>query len=243
MAKRHGRKRTDNLEEKDEQKSSRTRRTRRSSKESSKDVKTKNGWNSYLKAKEDLEEASSFDAPRDFWLKDGESAPIQFLDAEPINFQVHFIQDKKGNWKVETCQLEAQKYCVMCQDGLHQVFQGAFKILDYRGSWDKKRMEFKYDEPVEKLWMMNMTLLQQLHGITTKRGKALDDMVLEVTRTGKNKKTTYNFERAYDEEDEIMEPIEFESDFPSTEDCIAPKSDKALARMGFDVPEDEEDED
>ena len=60
-------------------------------------------------------------AVRDFFLKDGETAVVQFLQDEPYCYDAHNVRDKKGNWKVIPCGLNTKKHCVLCSDGVKQT--------------------------------------------------------------------------------------------------------------------------
>lgn len=205
-----------------------------------------NGWAAVAEKQQEYErekerrEAEN-DKPREFWLKAGERAVIQFLHDEPYTFNGHSIKNKHGDFKFEPCQLDRQKYCLMCRDGIKQTWKAAFKILDYRGTWDKDKKKFKWDKPIEKIWVVNMTILGALTNQRDKRKKELTEMVLEVSRTGKGKKdTSYNFEPALDEDDERMKPIRHKEEFDDVSELVVSKKDEELIDLGFDAPEDDD---
>ena len=68
---------------------------------------------------------------------------------------------------------------------------------------NKEKKRFNNDKPIEKIWMVGATIAQQLKQIVDKKGKDLTEMVLEVSRSGSGKDSSYNFEQAFE--------IEFEA--------------------------------
>jgi len=193
------------------------------------------GWGALAKRQAEVAErkASMESSIRDFWLKDGESAIVQFLQDEPYCYDAHNIRDAKGNWKVVPCQLNSAKHCVLCSDGIKQTWRAAFKVLDYRGNWDKDKERFKNDEPLERLWKVGMTVANQLKAQCDKRGKDLTEMVFEITRSGSGKDASYNFEIAYDKKDRKLTPIAYKEEHPSAEELCQPLSDDVLDKMGY----------
>ena len=199
-----------------------------------------NGWGAVAKRQAEVAEAKerSENSVRDFWLKSGESAIVQFMQDEPYCYDAHNVRDKKGNWATVPCQLNTKKHCVMCADGIKQTWKAAFIVLDYRGSWDKDKKKFKYDEPVVKLWKVGATIAQQLKQQIDKRKKDLTDLVFEVTRSGEGKDATYNFEPAFDERDRKMLPIEFDlEDTPTAEDLCQPPTEDEIDELGYKADE------
>ncbi len=182
---------------------------------------------------EEKEDRSS--RPFDFFLKAGESAVIQVLNDEPYTFDAHGI--KSGTkFLTLTCQLVTQKTCLMCREKIKQTWKAAFLILDYRGKWDKEKKKFMGGDPVEKLWIVNMTQLGSLQAIRDKRKKDLTQLVLEISRTGSGKNdTSYNFEQAIDENDERMLPKRHKITSEPLNKLCAPLSDAALDKLGFEA--------
>lgn len=177
-------------------------------------------------------------AIRDFWLKSGESAVVQILNEEPYVYDGHNIKDGDGKWGFSPCQLASQKYCLMCREKIKSGWKAGFKVLDYRGTWDKESSSFKWDEPIEKLWSVNQTILGQLQTIKTKRGKPLTDLVLEVMRTGTGKTdTSYNFEQAFDEDDKKLVAVDWDDEYPKLSILLAPMTDEQLVEKGFEAPD------
>ena len=200
----------------------------------------KQGWSAVAQRQAEVAEnrEKSENAVRDFWLKPGETAIIQFLQDEPYCYNAHSVKDKRGNWTTIPCQLDTSRHCVLCSEGSKQIWRAAFKLLDYRGSWDSEKKKFKHDKPVEKIWRVGTTIAQQLKQITDKKGKELTELVLEVTRTGEGKDATYNFEMAFDDDDRRMRPKDWEEMLPSAEEICQPPTDDELDEMGVSVSDD-----
>lgn len=193
------------------------------------------GWGAVAKRQADIAEKreATENSVRDFWLKPDETATIQFLQDEPYCFDAHQVKDKKGNWAIVPCQLNTGRHCVLCSDGVKQTWRAAFKILDYRGSWDKDKKKFKYDKPVEKIWKVGSTIAQQLKQIVDKKGKELTEMVFEVTRSGSGKDSSYNFEQAFDDDDRKMKPVDWEELTPTAEELCQPPTEDEIDERGY----------
>lgn len=219
-------------------KSNREERTSRSSRgESSRKTQ---GWGALAKRQSEIaareEEIKS--RIRDFFLGENETAIIQFLQDEPYCYDAHNVKDKNGKWRVVPCQLNTGRHCVLCSEGVKQTWKAAFKVLDYRGSWDSNKGKFTHDKPIEKLWKVGSTLAQQLKQLVDKRGKDLTEMVLEVTRSGAGKEASYNFEAAFDDDDKRLKPIEWEEEFPSAEELCQPPTEDEIDSAGYSAAED-----
>lgn len=193
------------------------------------------GWGAVARRQAEVAERSEAaeNAVREFWLKSDESAIIQFLQDEPYCYDAHSVKDKNGNWKVVPCQLNTRKHCVLCSEGVKQTWRAAFKIIDYRGSWDKDKKKFKYDEPKEKLWVVGTTIAQQLKQIVDKKGKSLTEFVFEVTRSGVGKDSSYNFEQAFDDDDVKLKPKDWEEKTPTAEELCQPPTEDEIDRNGY----------
>ncbi len=193
------------------------------------------GWGAVAKRQADIAErkAEMESMVHDFWLKTDESAIIQFLQDEPYCFDAHQVKDKNGKWTIVPCQLNTGRHCVLCSDGVKQTWRAAFKILDYRGNWDKDKKKFKNDKPIEKIWKVGSVIAQQLKQIVDKKGKDLTEMVFEVTRSGSGKDSSYNFEQAFDERDRRMKPIEWEEQTPSAEELCQPPTEDEIDERGY----------
>ena len=202
--------------------------------ESRRERKTQ-GWGAVAKRQADIAERkeAAENAVRDFWLKSEETAIIQFLQDEPYCYDAHQVKDKRGNWSVVPCQLNTGRHCVLCSEGVKQTWRATFKIIDYRGSWDSEKKRFKNDKPIEKIWKVGATIAQQLKHIVDKKGKALTEMVFEVTRSGSGKDSSYNFEQAFDDDDRKMKPIDWEEVAPSAETLCQPPTEDEIDERGY----------
>lgn len=176
---------------------------------------------------------------REFWLKPDEDAIIQFLQDEPYCYDAHQVKDRNGRWTIVPCGLTTGKHCVLCNEGVKQTWRAAFKVLDYRGTWDKDKKKFNHDKPQEKLWIVGSTLAQQLKQIVDKKGKDLTEMVFEVSRSGSGKDSTYNFEQAFDEDDRKMKPIEWDEEKPTAEELCQPPTEDEIDSMGYHDPDED----
>lgn len=194
-----------------------------------------NGWGAVAKRQADIAERkeAAENSVRDFWLKSDESAIIQFLQDEPYCFDAHQVKDKKGNWTIVPCQLNTSRHCVLCSEGVKQTWRAAFKILDYRGTWDKGKKRFKNDKPIEKIWKVGSTIANQLKQLVDKKGKDLTEMVFEVTRSGSGKDSSYNFETALYDDDRIIKPMEWDEVSPSAEELCQPPSEDEIDEAGY----------
>lgn len=193
------------------------------------------GWGAVARRQAEVAERmeAAENAVREFWLKPDESATIQFLQDEPYCFDAHQVKDKNGKWTIVPCQLNTSRHCVLCSEGVRRTWRAAFKIIDYRGSWDKDKKKFTYDKPVEKIWKVGSTIAQQLKQIVDKKGKDLTEMVFEVTRSGAGKDSSYNFEQAFDEDDRKLKPIDFDEQAPSAEDLCQPPTEDEIDEAGY----------
>lgn len=194
------------------------------------------GWDSVVARSKELDERSDKDNAllRDFYLKEGEIAIVQYLDDEPYAFEGHSIQNERGHWGLKPCQLETQKHCLMCQSDSRPTWQGAMRVLDYRGNWDKEESGFLWDEPVEKIHFFGIKLAGQLKAYADKKGKPLSSLVIEIQKVGSGKASTHNLAPAMDEATEkVMRPIAWDSKVDSVEDCIIVPTDEELEKLGF----------
>jgi hypothetical protein len=201
------------------------------------------GWAALKKEKAEADERKKvFDERKDllpdFYLTDtSNTAQIQFLDDEPICFDAHKIT-LDGRWATVPCQLSTQRHCLMCREDIKQVAQFGFRVMDYRGNYGKKG--FTYDEPVEKFWIVGTGIGDQLQQFSERKKKDLTEMVVQVTKSGTKKSTSYNFEYAEDDEGERLTPNKrLKSKYKSLEDYleVLVPSDTYLDTVGFEAPE------
>ena len=66
-----------------------------------------------------------------------------------------------------------------------------------------------------------------------KKGRELNQMVLEVTRSGEGKDSTYNFEQAFDEDDKRMRPIEWDEEGITAEEYCQPPTEDEIDEAGY----------
>lgn len=211
----------------------------RSSRRSEKSERKSTGWGAVARRATEVKERKEEmeNKIRDFWLKEGESANIQFLQNEPYCFYAHNVKDKDKHFHVVPCQLNTQDSCVLCHDGVKQTWKAAFKILDFRGKWDTDKKKFVGGDPTEKLWMVGTTIAQQLKQFIDRKGKDLTDMVIEVTRSGSGKDSTYNFGVALDDDDRRIKPISWDSETPEASELCQPPTDDEIDERGYDSGE------
>lgn len=214
---------------------------------SAKPATTGSGWGAVI-AKKKQGDAGGKNKPvyleikNKFFLRDGESAIIQILSAEPVcvdgcalppDFRDYYVSPKSYG----------ARHCPMVESGLKLMWRAAFKVMDYRGEWDSKANDFKNepdpDTAVEKYWLVSNTVANQLKAFAEKSRKALTDLVLEVTRTGADKKTSYNFTRAVDGNDQIMTPWDYDEELPPLEVAMKPLPDNVLRELlGMETEDD-----
>lgn len=211
------------------------RHSRRRGSDESRRERSTQGWGAVAKRQADIaaNKEAAENAVRDFWLKSDETAIIQFLQDEPYCYDAHQVKDKKGNWTVVPCQLNTGRHCVLCSEGVKQTWKAAFKILDYRGSWDKDKKRFTNDTPIERIWKVGSTIAQQLKQIVDKKGKDLTEMVFEVTRSGSGKDSSYNFEQAFDSSERRMKPLDWDEQTPSAEELCQPPTEDEIDERGY----------
>ena len=216
-------------EEEDEEPPVRKRR-----KDDDDDDHESSGWSKLAsKKKEDAVRKATMDnRPMDFYLKeDRESAIIQFLDDEPYCIDAHTVQIGKRP-VILTCQMETQRHCLMCREGLKKHFKAVFKILDYRGNWDSEKEKYKFDEPVERMLLENSYLADQIKAFTDKKKKNLTELVVEITRVGTGTKTSYQLDRA-EEDGDFLVPKKFKSKYGPTKECMKPLTDEELEATNY----------
>lgn len=203
---------------------------------------TGKGWEAVAgKTKESKARKENSDGIREFWLGDGESATVQFITNDPVCLEGHMVKfgdDKNLTWT--PCQLATERHCAMCREGAKKIWKAVFKVLDFRGSWDADKKRFKKDEPIEKIWYVGQKLAEQIQAAKDKKGKDLTELVFEVTRSGSGTKTTYNLERAYDEDEEVwIKPMKYKKHkYPDVEDLVVPLTKDELEERDFSVPKD-----
>lgn len=177
---------------------------------------------------------------REFWLKSGETATIQLLNDEPFVFDGHNVKID-GDWKTVPCQLVKQRHCLMCRDKVRKAWKAAFKLWDYRGNWDKDKKRFKNDDEFEKIWLVSDATCELLDALRKRKKCELTDIVLDVTRVGSGKTTTYSIQIAEDDDGRRLKPIDKKEKFPGARELVTHNlflSDAELEATGFESSED-----
>jgi len=202
--------------------------------EEKKSGRSSRGWGDLARRQAEVakEREDKENRVREFWLMSDESAIVQFLSDEPFCYNAHVVK-KNGKFTTIPCGLDVRKHCALCSSGVRQVWKAAFKVLDYRGSWDADKKKFTYDEPVEKMWIMGATLATQIKQIIDKKGRALTSMVFDVSRSGSGKNSTYNFEIALGDDDRRLRPKDWEETTPDLDEILVPPTNDEMEAAGY----------
>ena len=193
------------------------------------------GWGAVAKRKAQVESGSSknkpvyLDVKNKFFLTDGETVMVQFLNDEPICVEGVLLPPDFRDFYVS--RKDVDRHCPFVENKMDLTWKAFFKVLDYRGSWDKDKKEHKYDKPVEKYWACSNTVAMQLKAIVDRKGKDLSRMVFDVTRSGADKSTTYNFEIALNEDDIPFKPIAHVETLPKLEVALTPLPRKTILTL------------
>ena len=101
--------------------------------------------------------------------------------------------------------------------------------------FNSERKRFKNDKPIEKIWIVGSTIANSLKQVRDKdkKGRELNQMVLEVTRSGEGKDSTYNFEQAFDEDDKRMRPIDWDEQGMTAEEYCQPPTEDEIDEAGY----------
>lgn len=187
----------------------------------------------------DTEKENRENQIQDFYLtEDNDTAPIQFLQREPTVVEGHQIKTEKGRFIFTPCQLNTQRTCLMCQEHIKLNTKFAFKVLDFRGEYDKAKKRFKFNKQTEKLFYMGMKMAEQIKKFVDGKNKELDEVVVEITRSGSGKATSYNYGFAFDKDEKRLKPVEWEEIYPSIKKLTKPLDDDTLESLGFSASED-----
>jgi len=178
----------------------------------------------------------------DFWLDDGESAVVRFLNEEPVTFRQHYIPGAK-NEKFYTC-LEGttdedgnRVQCPFCSAGNKPSFRGGFLIVDRsKDTWESNGEQREATNQI-KLFTQGIKVMKVLKGLAEKRDLTQWDM--EITRTGTGTETQYNFipEEEFELSEEVKEKVEDVKDGRTIKEVIIEEIEpvsleKALQIMG-----------
>jgi hypothetical protein len=181
--------------------------------------------------KELRKKPSYLEVKNKFNLKDGESAVIQFLDEEPFCADGHLLGNDHFNFY--PCLKTRQRSCPACDKGVPEAWRVLFRILDDRGTYNKDKGGYTYDENVERFWLMSSAVSETLEAFAKSKGMNLVDMVIQVTRIGSDTKTRYNLELAVDPGTKAMfEPLDWGTPgLPTPEDALTPLTTEAMEYM------------
>lgn len=203
------------------------------------------GWGAVVEKKVEAEQKKKAAEERknqiwDFYLRDGESAIIQFINDEPVCMDGHNLKDQYNNFVFVPCQLDRQKHCLACRESAYLSWKAAFKVLDFREKNKKGDMVYS-EKPTEKLFKVGQQLAQQIKSFVDKKGKELSEVVVEITRSGSGAKdTSYNLSIALDDDDAKIQPISWKEKFDSLEDIFSSPTDEEYMEQGYTVPADKD---
>lgn len=124
-----------------------------------------------------------------FFIKDGESRKIQFIETDPFCIYEHTLQ-VDGKWKSITCLQGSGEECPICEDGNTARFVGKFTVIDFSEEKEQWRI---------KVYTQGIRVLKQLERLA-KKEKGLNGYVFEVSRTGGGVDTAYNFDTVEERE-------------------------------------------
>ena len=189
---------------------------------------TGRGWGKVVEKKKAIDRNSEMrkrpaylEVKNKFYLKeDGDMATIQILDEEP--YCVEGCTLVADHYNFYTTRKMVAKSCPMVDAGNKLTWKACFKVLDYRGEWDKDSKDFKNDKPVERYWLVSNTVAQQIQSFAKRKGKPVNQVVMNVVKSGAGKNTTYNFEQAIDEDDNVIRAMVWKEKLPSSEEVMAP---------------------
>lgn len=174
-----------------------------------------------------------------FFLKDGEEIDIVVLDENPFIFWGHTVkcQTDKGTtfYRTERCQKCAQDYCVLCESDNTAVGKSkkviAFRVLDSRGSWDKKLNGGNGGmdgEPVPKIFLPPLYLAKQFKALKDDGDGTISDKVIKLSKNT-NYVASFKFKKGQGGALHYVDAPIFDGDLPEVlEDVYAPMSDDDL---------------
>jgi len=201
----------------------------------------KTGWAALAQKRQEIKEEQEEregQIPEFYLTETNDTAQVQFLADEPVVVDGHQIKNNSGKWLFTPCQLEKQRSCLMCSSGIKITTKFAFKVIDFRSDYDKDKKRFKGNKPNEKIWFMGMKMAEQIKAFADKKGKELTEVVFEVSRSGSGKAVAYNYQLAFDKNENRVKPIEWEEKYDAIEKLIKPLKDEVLERIGFASNED-----
>lgn len=186
------------------------------------------------------EEAAEKTKYPNFTIRDGETTIISF-PAGFLDFAAHSLKVGKYYPKVRCHKDLGEKTCPYCKDGVRVTDSIAIPVLDYRGKWDSESKSFEggYDKknrwveaekPASRLWVLSQRQFDSIVELCSRKRKHLSEVMIEVSRTGSNKKTVYNysltdevemFEGPFKEDLKLYDPEEIFSEPVFIDDYVA----------------------
>ena len=158
-----------------------------------------------------------------FYLKDGEVADVVFLDESPTIFWGHTVkcttQDGRDFYRTEQCQKSQQDYCVLCESDNPSVSKAkkvlAFRLLDGRGSWDKKLNNGKGGldgVACPKIFLIPLYLAKQIKALRDDAG-TISDKVMTLTKN-QTYVATFKYKKQPDGSMRYIMAKEYEEELP-----------------------------
>lgn len=153
-----------------------------------------------------------------FILKEGET-DVHFLTESPVTFDAHSVRKVKNGKEFFETVVCTGKGCKHCED-TNPTFKGAYLVYDYGTYVNKDKKEV---ENGIRLYVQGVTVLAQLKRLSEKYG--LTNREYTIIRTGKEKSTSYSFDRGEKSEiteEEIREalPDAFADVYDGTEESL-----------------------
>jgi hypothetical protein len=177
------------------------------------------------------EERASKTAHR-FWLKEGNSAKIMFLEDEGFFCYVHQLK-VDGNWNNFATCVRDIKPCPICEAGkdYKPIFTGHYSIIDFTPYEKKDGTKVKY---TRKILPAKGSAIMRLHDLRKKYGK-LKGLIFEVKRYSSKEPNcggTFDYDGKITKS--ILESINKDDLKPfNFEEVLAPPTDEEYAALGF----------
>lgn len=158
--------------------------------------------------RDDMDHSSKKDVVKRFWLKQGESRKIVFLDNLAFRFWEHnvCIDGSWKNWFV--CLREnLGEECALCSSDNRPYFVGFYSVLDMTGYTDKKGVKHVNEK---LLFPAKIPILEKLSRKDEKHG-GLTGCIFDVTRGASAKSS------AVGDDFDFVEKVELIKQFPSVD--------------------------
>lgn len=184
-----------------------------------------------------------------FFLRDGESAYVQFVDNVPFIFAGHGLKmtSKRGStyYITEACQKSTKRSCVLCSSSNSRVSDMrqyiAFRLIDYRGTYDTKTKKVDSDVPAPSIFLTPKGLAMQLKQIIDDNGGDITDKLIKLTKNEKNYNAQVVVEK--DKDDPSLQRVKkakvWDGLVPDAKHIYSPKEDEDLLKIIGDDDEDE----